>query len=276
MANGLVRLSEEDMTFHCVNNAETRQMVLTGTGDIQLSVLCAKLKDRFGVDVTLSPARVPYREKIRKKVKVEGKHKKQSGGHGQYGHVWIEFEPCDSEELVFEENVFGGSVPKNFFPAVEKGLRESVQHGVLAGYPVVYLKATLVDGSYHPVDSSEMAFKTAASLAYKAGLAQANPVLLEPIGELHVIVPDSYTGDVMGDLNKRRGRVVGMNPVEAGEQEIVAEVPMGEMGTYAIDLRSMTQGRGMFTYAFLRYEDAPPAVQEKAIAEAKQLQGEDE
>ena len=271
VANGLVRLSEEDMTFHCVNNAETRQMVLTGTGDIQLSVLCAKLKDRFGVEVTLSPARVPYREKIRKKVKVEGKHKKQSGGHGQYGDVWIEFEPCDSEELVFAENVFGGSVPKNFFPAVEKGLRDSVQHGVLAGYPVVYLKATLVDGSYHPVDSSEMAFKTAASLAYKAGLAQANPVLLEPIGELHVIVPDSYTGDVMGDLNKRRGRVMGMNPVEAGEQEIVAEVPMGEMGTYAIDLRSMTQGRGMFTY-----EDAPPAVQEKAIAEAKQMQGDEE
>ena len=276
VANGLVRLSEEDMTFHCVNNAETRQMVLTGTGDIQLSVLCAKLKDRFGVEVTLSPARVPYREKIRKKVKVEGKHKKQSGGHGQYGDVWIEFEPCDSEELVFAENVFGGSVPKNFFPAVEKGLRDSVQHGVLAGYPVVYLKATLVDGSYHPVDSSEMAFKTAASLAYKAGLAQANPVLLEPIGELHVIVPDSYTGDVMGDLNKRRGRVMGMNPVEAGEQEIVAEVPMGEMGTYAIDLRSMTQGRGMFTYAFLRYEDAPPAVQEKAIAEAKQMQGDED
>ena len=276
VANGLVRLAEEDMTFHCVNNAETRQMVLTGTGDIQLSVLCAKLKDRYGVDVTLSPARVPYREKIRKKVKVEGKHKKQSGGHGQYGHVWIEFEPCDSEDLVFEENVFGGSVPKNFFPAVEKGLRECVQHGVLAGYPVVNLKATLVDGSYHPVDSSEMAFKTAASLAYKAGLAQANPVLLEPIGELHVIVPDDYTGDVMGDLNKRRGRVVGMNPVEAGEQEIVAEVPMGEMGTYAIDLRSMTQGRGMFTYAFLRYEDAPPAVQEKAIAEAKQMQGDEE
>ena len=275
VANGLVRLSEEDMTFHCVNNAETRQMVLTGTGDIQLSVLCAKLKDRFGVEVTLSPARVPYREKIRKKVKVEGKHKKQSGGHGQYGDVWIEFEPCDSEELVFAENVFGGSVPKNFFPAVEKGLRDSVQHGVLAGYPVVYLKATLVDGSYHPVDSSEMAFKTAASLAYKVGLAQANPVLLEPIGELHVIVPDSYTGDVMGDLNKRRGRVMGMNPVEAGEQEIVAEVPMGEMGTYAIDLRSMTQGRGMFTYAFLRYEDAPPAVQEKAIAEAKQMQGDE-
>ena len=275
VANGLVRLAEEDMTFQCINNAETHQMVLTGTGDIQLSVLCAKLKDRFGVDVVLSPARVPYREKIRKKVKVEGKHKKQSGGHGQYGHVWIEFEPCDSEEMVFEENVFGGSVPKNFFPAVEKGLRESVSHGVLAGYPVVYLKATLVDGSYHPVDSSEMAFKTAASLAYKAGLAQANPVLLEPVGELHVMVPDSYTGDVMGDLNKRRGRVVGMNPMEDGEQEIVAEVPMGEMGTYAIDLRSMTQGRGMFTYTFLRYEDAPPAVQEKAIAEAKQLQGED-
>jgi elongation factor G len=272
IATGLVKLAEEDLTFRCVNNSETHQMVLTGAGDIQLDVLVSKLKTRYGVESVLEPARVPYREKIRKKVKVQGKHKKQSGGHGQYGDVWVEFEPCDSEEMVFEENVFGGSVPKNFFPAVEKGLREAVVHGPLAGYPVVGLKCTLVDGSYHPVDSSEMAFKTAAQLAYKAGMPQANPVLLEPIGELHVMVPDNFTGDVMGDLNKRRGRVMGMNPMEDGEQEIVAEVPMGEMGTYAIDLRSMTQGRGYFTYHFIRYDDAPPLVQEKAVAEAAAMQ----
>ena len=271
VANGLVRLSEEDMTFHCVNNAETRQMVLTGTGDIQLSVLCAKLKDRFGVEVTLSPARVPYREKIRKKVKVEGKHKKQSGGHGQYGDVWIEFEPCDSEELVFAENVFGGSVPKNFFPAVEKGLREACVHGPLAGYPVVNLKAVLYDGSYHPVDSSEIAFKTAAQLAYKAAMPEANPVLLEPVGELKVTVPDSYMGDVIGDLNKRRGRVMGMTPTADGEQIIEAEVPMAEMTSYAIDLRAMTQSRGSFVFHFVRYEDCPPAAQAKAIEAAKAM-----
>jgi elongation factor G len=219
-----------------------------------------------------SPVRVAYREKIRKKAKVQGRHKKQSGGHGQFGDVWIEFEPqSESEEMVFAENVFGGSVPRNFFPAVEKGLRESCIHGPLAGYPVVFLKATLVDGSYHPVDSSEMAFKTAASLAFKAGLEKASPVLLEPIGELHVVVPDNFTGDVMGDLNKRRGRVMGTNPVAGGETEVVAEIPMGEMGTYAIDLRSMTQSRGSFTFDFVRYEDCPPAAQEKAIAEAKAL-----
>jgi elongation factor G len=275
LAVGLARLSEEDLTFSYVNNAETHQMVLSGTGDIQLDVICSKLKNRFGVETVLSPARVAYREKIRRKVKVQGKHKKQSGGHGQYGDVWIEFEPqTESEEMVFAENVFGGSVPKNFFPAVEKGLRESCVHGVLAGYPVVYLKATLVDGSYHPVDSSEMAFKIAASLAFKAGLEQANPVLLEPIGELRVTVPDSYTGDVMGDLNKRRGRVMGTNPAGTGESEIIAEVPMGEMGTYAIDLRSMTQSRGAFTFHFIRYDDCPPAAQEKAIAEAKAIAAE--
>ena len=271
VANGLVRLAEEDMTFHCVNNAETRQMVLTGTGDIQLSVLCAKLKDRYGVDVTLSPARVPYREKIRKKVKVEGKHKKQSGGHGQYGHVWIEFEPCDSEDLVFEENVFGGSVPKNFFPAVEKGLRECVQHGVLAGYPVVNLKATLVDGSYHPVDSSEMAFKTAASLAYKAAMPQASPALLEPIGTLKVYVPDSNTGDIISELNKRRGRVLGMNPTEDGLVEIEGEVPMSEMGDFSTMLRSTTQGRGSFTFQFARYELLPQQLEAGVIEEAKKF-----
>ena len=272
VAAGLAKLAEEDLTFSLVNNAETRQLVLSGTGDIHLDVLRAKLQSRFGVETVFSPVRVAYREKIRKKVKVQGRHKKQSGGHGQFGDVWIEFEPqTESEDMIFAENVFGGSVPKNFFPAVEKGLRESCAHGPLAGYPVVFLKATLVDGSYHPVDSSEMAFKTAANLAFKAGLEQANPVLLEPIGELHVYAPDSYTGDVMGDLNKRRGRVMGTNPVSDGETEIVAEVPMAEMGTYAIDLRSMTQSRARFTFAFTRYEDCPPAAQEKAIAEAKAM-----
>jgi elongation factor G len=212
---------------------------------------------------------VAYREKIRSKVKVQGRHKKQTGGSGQFGDVWIEFEPGEQEEMEFCENVFGGSVPKNFFPAVEKGLRESCQKGPLAGYPVVYLKATLVDGSYHPVDSSEIAFKTAAQLAYKAGMPQAKPVLLEPIGELKVTIPDSYLGDVMGDLNKRRGRVMGMDPNDDGTQVVVAEVPMAEMREYAIDLRSMTQSRGSFTFNFIRYEQAPADVQTKVIAAAE-------
>ncbi|MCD8004217.1 MAG: elongation factor G [Oscillospiraceae bacterium] len=274
VAAGLTRLNEEDRTFTVVNNAETHQMVVTGTGDMQLDVLVSRLKSRFGVEAVLNAPRVPYREKIRKKVEVQGRHKKQSGGHGQYGDVKIRFEPGESEKLEFCEEVFGGAVPKNFFPAVEKGLREAVLHGVLAGYPVVNLKATLFDGSYHPVDSSELAFKTAAQLAYKAGLPEASPVLLEPIGELKVTVPDQYMGDVIGDLNKRRGRVTGMNPNEDGDQVIEAEVPMGEMASYAIDLRSLTQSRGGFTYHFVRYEDAPPAVQEKAIAEAQALQNE--
>lgn len=269
ISSGLQRLGEEDLTFTVTNNAETRQMVVTGAGDIQLDVLCSKLKSRFGVEAELQPVRVAYREKIRKKVKVQGRHKKQSGGHGQFGDVWIEFEPGDTEELVFTENIFGGSVPKNFHPAVEKGLRESAQHGVLAGYPVVFLKATLVDGSYHPVDSSEMAFKTAAALAYRTGLPQASPVLLEPIGMLKVTVPDSYMGDIIGDLNKRRGRVLGMTPTGTGDQAVEAEVPMAEMGSYAIDLRSMTQGRGAFIFRFTRYEETPPNVQQKAIEDAK-------
>ncbi|MCD8332105.1 MAG: elongation factor G [Oscillospiraceae bacterium] len=274
VAAGLTRLNEEDRTFTVANNPEIHQMVVTGTGDMQLDVLVSRLKNRFGVEAVLNVPRVPYREKIRKKVEVQGRHKKQSGGHGQYGDVKIRFEPGESEEMEFCEEVFGGAVPKNFFPAVEKGLREAVLHGVLAGYPVVYLKATLFDGSYHPVDSSELAFKTAAQLAYKAGLPDASPVLLEPIGELKVTIPDQYMGDVIGDLNKRRGRVTGRNPSEDGEQIIEAEVPMGEMATYAIDLRSLTQSRGSFTFHFVRYEDAPPAVQEKAIAEAKALQNE--
>ncbi|MBP1736645.1 MAG: Translation elongation factor [Oscillospiraceae bacterium] len=271
IAAGLTRLSEEDPTFRVINNQETHQMVLVGVGDMQLDVLSSRLKSRFGVEVQTDTPRVAYREKIRKKVKVQGRHKKQSGGHGQFGDVWIEFEPGEQEELEFRESVFGGAVPKNYFPAVEKGLRDSISHGILAGYPMVYLKATLVDGSYHPVDSSEMAFKTAAQLAYKAGLAQASPILLEPIGALTVTIPDSYTGDVMGDLNKRRGRVMGMSPNEEGEQVIEAEVPMAEMMAYAIDLRSLTQSRGTFTFRFARYEEAAPAAQEKAVAAAKAM-----
>ena len=276
MAAGLARMNEEDPTFVWVNNAETRQMVVSGTGDMQMDVIVSRLKSRFGVEAELSPARVPYRETIKKKVEAHGRHKKQTGGSGQFGDVWIRFEPqYESEDMIFAEEVFGGSVPKNFFPAVEKGLREAAQKGVLAGYPLVNLKATLYDGSYHPVDSNEMAFKTAAQLAYKEGIANANPVILEPIGALEVTIPDSYLGDVMGDLNKRRGRVMGMNPDHDGNQVVEAEVPMAEMSRYAIDLRSMTQGRGSFTFHFVRYEDAPPAVQEKAIAAAKAMQAEE-
>ncbi len=274
IAAGLARLNEEDPTFHVVNNAETHQMVVTTAGDIQMDVLVSKLKSRFGVEVVLSEPRVAYREKIRKSVSKQGRHKKQTGGSGQFGDVWIRFEPGPNEELEFCEEVFGGSVPKNFFPAVEKGLREACMHGVLAGYPVVNLKATLYDGSYHPVDSSEIAFKTAAQLAYKAALPEASPVLMEPVGELKVTVPDSYMGDVIGDLNKRRGRVMGMDPTDDGCQVITAEVPMAEMMTYAIDLRAMTQSRGSFTFHFVRYEDCPPAAQEKAIAAAKAMAAE--
>ena len=272
IAAGLTRLNEEDLTFNWVNNAETHQMVVSGTGDMQMDVLLSKLKSRFGVEAELSVPRVPYREKIRKKVEVQGRHKKQTGGHGQFGDVWMRFEPGESEELEFCEEVVGGAVPKNYFPAVEKGLREAVQHGVLAGYPVVNLKATLFDGSYHPVDSSEMAFKTAVQIAYKTGMPQASPVLLEPIGALKVTIPDSYMGDIMGDLNKRRGRVMGMNPDGKGNQIVEAEVPMAEMMTYAIDLRSMTQSRGSFTFHFVRYEEAPQMVQEKAIEAAKAME----
>ncbi len=272
IAQGLNRLNEEDPSFYTVNNAETHQMVLYAAGDIQVDVLVSKLKTRFNVEAELQNARVPYREKIRKSVSKQGRHKKQTGGSGQFGDVHIRFEPNpDVEEMEFAEEVFGGSVPKNFFPAVEKGLREACLHGPLAGYPVVNLKAVLYDGSYHPVDSSEIAFKTAAQLAYKAAMPEGSPVLLEPVGELKVTVPDSYMGDVIGDLNKRRGRVMGMNPTNDGEQIIEAEVPMAEMMTYAIDLRAMTQSRGSYTFHFVRYEDCPPNAQEKAIAEAKAL-----
>ncbi len=269
IAGGLQRLCEEDTTISYRLDRETKQQILSGLGEMHLDVIVSKLKNKFGVAVELKTPRVPYRETIKKKVKVEGKHKKQSGGHGQYGHVWIEFEPGVESDLVFEEKIFGGSVPKNFFPAVEKGLRDSVKHGVLAGYPVVNLKATLLDGSYHPVDSNELAFKVAAGLAFKAGLPQANPVLLEPIGMLKVVVPEVLTGSVISDLNRRRGTMLGMNPMGGGTQEIMGEVPMSEMHTYATDLRSLTRGRGSFEFKFERYQEAPAPVAQKVIAEAQ-------
>ena len=270
VAGGLARLNEEDISFHLVNNAETHQMVISGEGDIQVDVLCAKLKSRFGVETELKPARVPYREKIKGKVEAHGRHKKQSGGSGQFGDVWIRFEPQDEQDdMIFAEEVFGGSVPKNFFPSVEKGLRNAVQKGVLAGYPLVGLKATLYDGSYHPVDSNDMAFQTAARLAYQDGIPKAKPTILEPIGLLQVTIPDANLGDIMSDISsKRRGTVLGMT-AEDGMQTVEAEVPMAEMSSYTIDLRSMTQGRGSFTCKFIRYEEAPGNVQQKVIEEAK-------
>lgn len=276
ISSGLTRLMEEDPTFKVEMNTETKQTLIYGIGDQHLDLILSKLKAKFKVEVELTNPKIAYRETIRKKVKVEGKHKKQSGGHGQFGDVWIEFEPGPTEDLVFEEKIFGGAVPKQYFPAVEKGLRESIQKGVLAGYPVVNLKATLVDGKYHPVDSSEMAFKIAASLAYKEGVSQASPVLLEPICHVEVLVPDSYMGDIIGDLNKRRGRILGMNPAGGGMQQVVAEVPEAEMFKYATDLRSMTQARGSYTIRFERYEEAPQNVADKVIAEAKKDKEEEE
>ncbi|MGM9680688.1 MAG: elongation factor G [Eubacteriales bacterium] len=264
---GLSRLSEEDPTVSFEINRETHETILSGMGEQHLDVIVTKLKSKFGVEVTLQTPKVAYRETIRKKVKVQGRHKKQSGGRGQFGDVWIEFEPCDSEDLVFEEKVVGGAVPKNYFPAVEKGLRESAQKGVLAGYPMVGVKATLMDGSYHPVDSSEMAFKLAANIAYKTGIPQASPVLLEPIGLLKVYVPTAYTGDIMGDITKRRGRVTGMNPDEEDHSLtcIEAEVPVSETADFGTMLRSTTQGRGSHTLEFLRYEEAPMMVAQKVM-----------
>lgn len=257
ISSGIQRIIEEDPTLSYTQDENTKEQILSGLGEQHIEVAAAKLKTKFGVDVALSVPKIAYKETIRKKVKVEGKHKKQSGGHGQYGHVWIEFEPCVSDELIFEEKVFGGAVPKNYFPAVQKGLEDSVKKGVLAGCPVVGLKAILVDGSYHPVDSSEMAFKTAASIAYKEGLRQADPVMLEPIGELKVTAPDDNTGDIMGELNKRRGRVLGMEPVSHGVTLIQAEVPVREMHDFAMYLRQTTRGLGSFEFDFMRYEQLP-------------------
>lgn len=271
VASGLSRLCEEDPSLHFGVNNETHQQILSGLGEQHLDVAMARLKSKFGVEATLVQPRVAYRETITMKVSAQGRHKKQSGGHGQFGDVFIEFEPYDTEELVFAERVVGGAVPKNFFPAVEKGLRESMQKGVLAGYPMVGVKATLFDGSYHPVDSSEMSFKTAASLAYKEGIPKAMPVLLEPILTVTATVNDEAMGDVIGDINKRRGRVLGMTPSGDGCQEIMAEVPESEMSTFSTAMRQMTQGRGSFTTAFARYDRCPEHIAQKIKAEASQL-----
>lgn len=268
VSQALAKLMDEDLTLKAVNDIENRQTLLYGIGEQQLEVAVSKLLAKYKVEIEISKPRVPYRETIRKKVSVRGKHKKQSGGHGQYGDVVMEFEPSGDLEkpYIFEEKIFGGAVPKNYFPAVEKGIQESVLKGPLAGYPVVGLKATLVDGSYHPVDSSEMAFKLATILAFKQGFMEASPVLLEPIVSLKVLVPDKFTGDIMGDLNKRRGRVLGMNPVN-GKQEIIADIPLAELYGYSTDLRSMTGGIGEYSYEFARYEQAPSDVQQRVIEE---------
>ena len=268
---GIAKLLEEDPTLRYENDPETKQLLISGLGDMHLDVVVAKLKNRYGTSVDLKSPKIAYRETITKKVDVEGNHKKQSGGSGQYGHVKITFSRGEGDGLTFTESVFGGSVPKNFFPAVEKGLQEAMLHGVLAGYPVVGLAANLFDGSYHDVDSNELSFKLAAILAYKEGLPKAGPVLLEPIGTLQVHVPGDYVGDVMGDLNKRRGKVLNMEPCDDknGYQTIVAEVPKSEMADYVIALRAMTQGRGRFDFEVQRYEEVPAIIAQKIIANAK-------
>ena len=269
VAQAISKICDEDPTVKFETNHDTHEMLISGLGEQHLDVVISRLKSKYNVDATLQKPKIAYRETIRKKVSAQGRYKKQSGGHGQFGDVWIEFEPFDTDDLVFAERVVGGSVPKNFFPAVEKGLRDSIKKGVLAGYPTVGIKATLYDGSYHPVDSSEMSFKTAASLAYKNGIPNASPTLLEPIGSLKAYVPDSNMGDVMGEVNKRRGRVLGMSPAENGTQIVEAEVPMAEMSDFATFIRQITQGRGSYEFTFVRYEDAPANVAQKVIEKAK-------
>ncbi|MCR4400377.1 MAG: elongation factor G, partial [Syntrophomonadaceae bacterium] len=269
LSSALQRLLEEDPTISTEKNAETRQTILRTLGESHTDIIVERLSRKFGVDVVVKEMRIPYRETIRGTVQVEGKHKKQSGGHGQYGHVWLKIEPLPDQEFLFEENVFGGAVPRNFFPAVEKGVREAMAEGVLAGYPVTNVKVTLYDGSYHSVDSSEMAFKLAGSLAFRKGMEQAKPVLLEPIMDVTVEVPEQYLGDIIGDLNSKRGRVLGMEP-QGKNQVVKAQVPLSEMARYSIDLKSITQGRGKFTMSFSHYEEVPAGTAEKIIQKARQ------
>ena len=266
LSQSLKKIKDEDPTFVIERNPETKQMTIGGQGKVQLDVILDKLKNTYGVEVNIVPFIVPYRETIRKTASVQGKHKKQSGGAGQYGDVWIRFEPSD-KEFEFDEEVFGGAVPKNYFPAVEKGIIESKERGVLAGYPVTNFKAVLYDGSYHDVDSNEMSFKLAANLAFKKGMQEASPVLLEPIMKVEVTIPDDYLGDVMGDMNKRRGRILGMDQQNDGTQILIAEAPQAELFSYLIDLRSLTQGRGTFSMEFVRYEEVPQNIAEKIIEE---------
>lgn len=269
VAQAVGKLADEDPTIKFVSNHETHEMIISGLGEQHLDVVISRLKTKYNVEAKLQKPKIAYRETIRKKVSAQGRYKKQSGGHGQFGDVWIEFEPYDTDSLEFAERVVGGAVPKNFFPAVEKGLRDAIKKGVLAGYPTVGIKATLYDGSYHPVDSSEMSFKTAASLAYKNGIPNAMPTLLEPIGSLKATVPDGNMGDVMGEVNKRRGRVMGMSPAGKGMQVVEAEVPMSEMADFATFIRQITQGRGSYEFTFARYEDCPANVAQKVIEAAK-------
>ncbi len=268
--SGLHRFEEEDPSFKVTTNAETGDTLVNGMGEMHLEIILNKLKNKFGAEGALSEPRVPYRETIRKAAEAEGKHKKQSGGAGQFGVVMMRFEPIldGSTDYEFVNKIVGGVVPKEFIPAVEKGLKESLTHGVLAGYPMVNIRATLFDGKYHPVDSKEVAFKSAARLAYKAACVNANPVILEPICKAEVLIPDEYMGDIIGDLNRRRGRILGMNPMD-GVQQVVAEVPMSEMTKYATDLRSMTQAKGSFKLTFERYEELPAQMAAKVIEQAK-------
>lgn len=270
VSSGLSRFLEEDPTFRLERRAETRQTVISGLGELHLEIIVSRLAQKFGVEVDLSTPKVPYKETIRGRIKVEGKHKKQTGGRGQYGHVFLELEPLSpGEGLLFEDKIFGGVVPKQYVPAVEKGIREAMEEGVLAGYPVVDIGVRLVDGSYHTVDSSEMAFKIASGMAFRKGVEQAQPILLEPVMNVEIIVPDTFMGDIMGDLNGRRGRIQGVE--SAGElQKVRAQVPMAEMFRYSIDLRSMTQGRGFFSMAFSHYEEVPHQFAEQVIAAAKE------
>ena len=271
VGTGLHKLMEEDPSFKLDRNVETHQMLLGGQGEIQLNIIMAKLKDKFGVDVVTVPQKIAYRETIKGTSDVQGKHKKQSGGAGQYGDVHIRFSPSQ-EEFEFSEELFGGAIPKNYVPAVEKGLKESMEKGPLAGCKVVNIKAVLYDGSYHDVDSNEMAFKIAASLAFKKGISEAKPCLLEPVMKLEIVVPDEYMGDVMGDMNKRRGKILGMEPLAGGGQKLMAEAPQAELFDYAIVLRSMTQARGSFTMSFERYEEVPAQIAQKIIAEHQEEQ----
>ncbi len=269
LSNALNRITEEESTIRVRKDKESRQTVVTGMGETQLQIIVERFQRKFGLDVELAPVELPYRETIRTNVKVEGKYKKQSGGRGQYGHVWLRLEPLnDGQEFIFDEEVFGGAVPGNFFPAVEKGIREAMDQGVLAGYPVTGVKAVLYDGSYHPVDSSEMAFKVAASMAFKKGMEQAYPVLLEPIMNIEVITPESCLGDIISDLNGRRGRILGMDP-EGKKTKIQAQVPLAEITRYAVDLKAKTQGRATFTMQFSHYEETPPPLAEKVINSRK-------
>ncbi len=274
MSIGLAKITDEDPTVKVSKNNETKEQILSGIGETHLSVVVEKLKKRYGVNIELTTPKVPYRETITKKTKVEGKYKKQTGGHGQYGHCWLEVEPLErGKEFEFESKIFGGAIPKQYIPAVEKGVREAMEHGILAGYPVVDIKVTVVDGSYHPVDSSELAFKVAGSMALKKALEQCNSIILEPIEKLEIIVDEQYMGDVIGDLNSKRGKVLGMKS-ENGKQIIEALVPLSEVLTYANDLNSITQGTGEFKMSHSHYEPAPPKVAEKVIAESKREENE--